>query len=362
MANISHNDIKEKAAQISDGSTAEPGRLYKNGDKYRVYNGRRHYDLGELQVFDMYEDNASFPTVGIQGKLYYTRVTGDVYTWIGIEYEKVGTTIVGSIRETGLLSYNPDVSQNNYFEYTITNDSDIGMPVDFKFGKSGTIVIVMDTIGGHTITFDSAYHFIGGPVTIDNTPNAVNTFKYTIQGLNSIIIEELHSFVPSDYFVMKFETDGNVEFTSTANFEFTSTGSNWNSNINKVWTPISGTYIVRSDVAMDSFKVTLNPTGLIGDVIIEGIGTTDTDLMFRGCTEITSVDMTRFRMNSVTDVDNMFKNCTSLTCISSMDTTGSNGGATIFNGCTSLIRPNAPEITTLEAAPGTSWTNPVSCP
>ncbi len=62
MSKQSHNQIKEKAIQYSDNSTMEPGRLYKSGEKFKVHNGRRHYKLGELQVFKMYEDPASFPT------------------------------------------------------------------------------------------------------------------------------------------------------------------------------------------------------------------------------------------------------------------------------------------------------------
>ncbi len=364
MAKLSHNEIKFKAVQWSDSSTSEPGRLYQSGDKYRTYNGRRHYDLGEIQVFEMYDDLGSFPATGIQGVLYYTRITGEVYTWNNTVYKKVGNVSDGAERVTSLVNYRPDVSQTNYFEYIMTNDSSIVAPSSFEFGKTGTIVVTMDATGGHTITWDSIYNFVGGAVALDTSANAVNIFKYTIQGMNSVVMEELQSYVPNPYFALKFTTNGNVIFTASDDFEFASIISNsWTAQAAGTWQPNNGTYVIRkTDAAMTSFKVTGGAPGLTTDIAIEGIGTVDAADMFNGCTNITSADLTRFRMNSVTAMDQMFDGCAALTCITNIDTTTRGDVGTIFTGCTALVRPNAAEVTLIETPPGTNWTNTQTCP
>ncbi len=363
MSIQSHNQIKEKAVQWADGSTAEPGRLYKNGDKYRIHNGRQHYELGELQVFEMYEDKASFPGVGAAGMLYYTRITGEVYIYSSNTYKKVGTTDTGSVQETALSTYIPDTEQNNYFEYGITRTSHIGTLMNTSLGKTGTIVIAMDAYGGHSVTFDSSYNFIDSPVVIDSTANAVNMFKYTQQGMNAIIMEELTSYVPGAYFAMKFTTDGLAQFAASDAFEWTTNGRTWTSEVASTWTAPAGDVVVRSNTAMASFLLTGGHAGLTGDVILEGIGSTDCSGMFVN-SGITSVNLRKFRMNAIAvgNVDSMFNGCASLKCITNLDTTGPTGGADIFNNCTSLKNPTAGVITDLEAPGGTNWNNTLACP
>jgi len=93
LADISNNQIKELAVRGSpDSSTL--GEIYKEGSLYKIFNGREHFHIGELQVFDMYDDVGSFPATGTTGALYYTRITGEVYIWDKTQYNNIsGKTI-----------------------------------------------------------------------------------------------------------------------------------------------------------------------------------------------------------------------------------------------------------------------------
>jgi len=64
--------------------------------------------------------------------------------------------------------------------------------------------------------------------------------------------------------------------------------------------------------------------------------------------------------SSVTDFTNTFRYSAALTCLSNIDTTNQTTTTAMFDGCTSLVAPDATDQTAIEA--GTNWTNPGSCP
>ena len=60
--------------------------------------------------------------------------------------------------------------------------------------------------------------------------------------------------------------------------------------------------------------------------------------MFRGCSSLTSLDLSSFNTSSVTGMNNMFANCSSLTSLdlSNFNTSKVSGTYQMFVGCTSL--------------------------
>ena len=64
----------------------------------------------------------------------------------------------------------------------------------------------------------------------------------------------------------------------------------------------------------------------------------DMSFMFRGCTSLTSLDLSNWNTSSVSNMNNMFNECTSLTSLdlSNWNTSSVSNMSYMFNGCTSL--------------------------
>ncbi len=65
----------------------------------------------------------------------------------------------GYIAESGTIDFTPDMLSNDYFDYTLTKDAELAMPMNFKDGNTGTIIIRQDTTGGHVLAFNHNYIF-----------------------------------------------------------------------------------------------------------------------------------------------------------------------------------------------------------
>lgn len=84
--------------------------------------------------------------------------------------------------------------------------------------------------------------------------------------------------------------------------------------------------------------------------------------MFYRCSNLVSINFTGVDMTSVTNMNTMFYNCFDLSCMSHLDTRASyNNTVNTFNGCSSLIQPNASVQALLTTSPGLYWKNLYEC-
>lgn len=100
-------------------------------------------------------------------------------------------------------------------------------------------------------------------------------------------------------------------------------------------------------------------------VFADATGITNTAQMFYGCSLLTSLNLRPLDMSGVTYLPYMFYGCANLVCITNVDTTGSTLLMTgMFDGCTSLVAPDAATQTALTdfSSGGLNWVNPSPCP
>ena len=91
--------------------------------------------------------------------------------------------------------------------------------------------------------------------------------------------------------------------------------------------------------------------------------------MFENAINLTHLDFRNFNFGKVTAFVNMLKGCSSLICLTNLDTTAATVSTEeMFDGCTSLIAPNAVDQDKISGGASTGishkfdWTNANACP
>ena len=79
-------------------------------------------------------------------------------------------------------------------------------------------------------------------------------------------------------------------------------------------------------------------TTIYGMELLDTSNVTNMSYMFRGCTELTTLDLSSFNTSSVTNMSNMFYSCSALTTLdlSSFNTSSVTNMSYMFRGCTEL--------------------------
>ena len=121
MSKISHNEVKRTAVVKSPTTTNETGKLYESGGVYKVWTGREFLNLGAIDTFQLYDNVASFPTIGVTGLLYLDRVTNYVYSWDGVVYNKAGNRQIN----------------NKYYNYNYGGTINLLLGTQFRYATNG---------------------------------------------------------------------------------------------------------------------------------------------------------------------------------------------------------------------------------
>lgn len=93
------------------------------------------------------------------------------------------------VEETNAAAYTPDFGINDYFEYTLEQDSTIENPLNFTKGQRGILVITQDITGNWETTFASNWFFVNGAPILDKTPGRLNFLRYTVVTDDKILVE-----------------------------------------------------------------------------------------------------------------------------------------------------------------------------
>lgn len=159
---------------------------------------------------------------------------GDLIYEDGIYYKRIGTDPTdpeqpsltaanweraicpcGYIVESN-TTFAPDFKNNNFFDYTMTADTDFSEPSIIEPGVTGTIVVRQDDIGGHTATWSFHYLFPAGLPVLDPSAGWIHIFEYKCISATEVVMEFVSSLrkdsgtaVPTK--IMDFDaTDGEL--------------------------------------------------------------------------------------------------------------------------------------------------------
>ena len=80
-----------------------------------------------------------------------------------------------------------DLAASNNFTVTLAGSRTLDNPTNIVAGQSGSIFIVQDGTGSHTLAYGSYYDFAGGTApTLSTAANAVDRIDYIVRGATSI--------------------------------------------------------------------------------------------------------------------------------------------------------------------------------
>jgi hypothetical protein len=72
-----------------------------------------------------------------------------------------------------------DMDDNNNFTVEITANRTLSNPSNVVEGQTGFIEVHQDSSGGHTLSYDTNYRFVGGTApTVNSDPDAVSILAY----------------------------------------------------------------------------------------------------------------------------------------------------------------------------------------
>ena len=92
------------------------------------------------------------------------------------------TTLTSSSNATAI-----DLSVNNFFTITLSENTTFGAPTNAVAGQAGSIFIVQDGSGNRTGSFHSNFKFTGGSdPTLTTTANAVDRIDYVVKSSTEI--------------------------------------------------------------------------------------------------------------------------------------------------------------------------------
>ncbi len=276
-----HDDFQRVAVVTTDKATPEYGEVYKNGDKYEV--------------------------------------------WDGTDYKLIGTPSHGYINETNHFNYIPDMEINDFFHYDIDRAATIQAPVNFKNGDRGTIVLNQGNINHFDILWNSIYVFPSGKPDFEENVVQAFIFDYKVV-LDKILIEYTTSIAKIPPFIMtwsdtetaasggvkgyfpagqelEYSNDGGATFTT-----LTGNGFSWGDSI--ALTAGTGPYELKESLnnagtlEKIGFGIWNLTDSIIGSVNITGGALLDTKYMFCYQKQITSVTIEN--LDKVTTAEEMF--------------------------------------------------------
>ena len=237
----------------------------------------------------------------------------------------------GYINEDAGANFIPDAKSKDFFEYSVTQDSNIDEMINTEPGESGTIVIHKNP--SLVLTWDASYNFpLGAPVM----ERVTNVFEYKV--LNNKIIMD---FVQDDQYLVMFSftgsfpvIDGTYE-TSPDGITYVAGGTDM--------------YVRSNDITKVNFN---NDNTMVSIANMEGI--TSCASMFAGFS--IPVNTNNINFSEVTNFNNMFANFTG-TCHGNIDTTLAPNNN--MYGGSILTSPTTSEQSSIMS--GINWVSP-GCP
>ncbi len=253
------------------------------------------------------------------------------------------TTPHGFIAEDTGATFEPNVTKTDFFEYSITQTSNIQPMLNAKPGDTGTIVIHKNP--STVLTWDASYDFPLGLPIIDKVTNIFEYKALNIGTSQKITMD----FVQDDEYSVMFTFTGTFP-TITGTFETSTDGITYA-------TGGADPFVRSNDITHIQFAADTTSVSLAN---IDNI--LDFSNMFNGCTLLTDIDTSNVDFSpgsGAITTDNMFNGCTALTCHGNIDTSSAASTATMYTGCGVLTSPNATDQASIEA--GKNWTSP-GCP
>ncbi len=273
-----HDDFQRVAVVTTDNTTPECGEIYKNGDKYEI--------------------------------------------WDGAEYKLIGSSIHGYVNETGQSEYTPDFLEDDFFRYAIDRTTTITAPLNAKAGQSGTFVIPQNF--KQNITWSKEYTFLDETPTFDTA--SVTILVYKVLTPDEIAIHTfgiIHGFrVIWDNMAQDQTTDfegGDMEYSNDDGATWTTyTAGNYNLPVG-VAGPGSWIFREKNIGTVTKFNLGFNRDTIDGNIkVFGGVGLTTGENMFRELNLALSIDLSQATFK-FSDGYGMFSDCETITTI---DTTG----------------------------------------
>ncbi len=163
------------------------------------YKGASEYQIGDIVTADV--DNGVDPifTSVYRCSTTYTSGLGtpvDFFAEIANWTEIAGENPHGYIQETNNV-FTPDLITDDFFDYTMVNNTNMQPPTNLEVGKLGTLFLRQDAVGGWNPLWSACYQFPDAPPIIDTTPNALNVFNYKATSDNTILLEFVANTTPA---------------------------------------------------------------------------------------------------------------------------------------------------------------------
>lgn len=110
---------------------------------------------------------------------------------LSVDQNGVVTVKNSAVAEIGTLTdgatITPDFSTKCNFTVTLGGSRTIANPTNLTAGQSGSIFLVQDITGGHTLSWGSYWDFPGGSApTLSTAPNAIDRVDYIVRSSTSI--------------------------------------------------------------------------------------------------------------------------------------------------------------------------------
>ena len=105
-----------------------------------------------------------------------------------------GQVVTGGVRGaittlTDATNISIDMDDNNNFTVEITANRTLSNPSNVVEGQTGFIEVHQDSSGGHTLSYDTNYRFVGGTApTVNSDPDAVSILAYAAMADEKIMI------------------------------------------------------------------------------------------------------------------------------------------------------------------------------
>ncbi len=160
--------------------------LAKTDTKFEVGIGTDSFNLAN--AFEVYTDGR-LRAPGLSTDLINSPISLATKEYV----DSTISEFVSVIEDTGTSVYTPNFG-NNYFEYTLTENSILTTPVNWSKGRQGTIIVIQDDIGGHSFTIESAYITPAGSPILDESAGNTSVFKYTVVSNTKVLLEFIASF------------------------------------------------------------------------------------------------------------------------------------------------------------------------
>ncbi len=280
-------------------------------------------------------------------ELHINLVDKDLYTSSdNTDVINLTATPHGYFTDTGKASYIPDLLSTDFFQYVLTEDTMISAPINFKDGNEGVIQIDQDGVGGHTLTLDPVYIFGNGDPKILLKSYERMVFNYkVIAGM--IVVEYVASYTslqmsPYDTRITWDTMTGEAAVQSNVTLQYSVDGVSFNAlpaGQVQVLSAGSGPYELRGDGA--TFLKFTRSTTINGSMTVVSRGLVNGTNMFKGMSNLQSIDVTGFDVSKMTNMSHMMDGLSSVATpdTSSWDTSHVTLMSFMMNGMKAMTAP-----------------------